>query len=529
MVKKTLDPRHKILKRPPIYHATTSRAYVPIYHPFGYQVNIHANCVCNEEMALYNRHLVDRTYIHFNKRVWRNIACQTLKFYPNEYVERYTYKQIIDEYTGNKKRLYYQASQNLLRDGYKSHYSKVRMFVKPDRYPSSAALEKDPRAIQYRSPEFNLHLGQYIKPYEHLLYKVLNMGVISRTRVIAKGLNNYDRAELLLHKISHFNKPRFVNLDHSRFDSTINVEHLRTTHNKYLRCFRSRTLARLLRCQINNVAWSKGGFKYRAYGTRMSGDPDTALGNSIINADCIWGVFKLSGIDKFDFMLDGDDAVLILEQSDLHLFNPTYFEMLGFDSKVQIVNSLEQIDFCQSKIILADRPVFSRNPERVFSHSQVSRKSYPKHRWLDWLSAYGLCELATNQGVPVIQAYGHQLAELSYNPLFDEDMKRKLMDLTITRKLKPITVDARATYALAWGVPLDIQLLLERYNYTTYKYDLSFRDRAFKYKKKYNTYVRLVGTVATIACGHQSLAECSGSSWWFSSTTGPKLSGPDCL
>lgn len=34
---------------------------------FGYQINVHNSCVCNEEVALTNRHLVDRSYLKFDE------------------------------------------------------------------------------------------------------------------------------------------------------------------------------------------------------------------------------------------------------------------------------------------------------------------------------------------------------------------------------------------------------------------------------------------------------------------------------
>lgn len=173
------------------------------------------------------------------------------------------YEEIYKGYTGRKKRLYHNAACLLRVEGYRKEYARVKMFVKPDRYPEGDCREKDPRAIQYRSPQFNLAMAAYIKPFEDAIYPTVHYGVVSRTRVIAKGLNNYQRAELLLHKIESFVNPRFVLLDHSRFDSTINQTHLRTTHAKYQRAFNSRRLHEFCHAQLYNKGVSKHGIDSR--------------------------------------------------------------------------------------------------------------------------------------------------------------------------------------------------------------------------------------------------------------------------
>lgn len=267
--------------------------------------------MCNELKALTNRHLVDRQYIPFDRNFYLKVARQTQKFYPKN-LDPCSYSEVINVYTGPKKQIYLRALKNLQLYGYKQRYSNISMFVKPDRYPSGDIANKDPRAIQYRDPEFNLMLSRYIKAFEHHCYTNLTYGVVSNTRVIAKGLNNYQRAELIMEKAACFKNPVFILLDHSRFDSTINVEHLKATHRKYQKAFRSKSLQKLLNCQIHNKGRSKHGITYQTYGTRMSGDPDTGCGNSVVNADVLWAYFKYSKILKYDFILDGDDSILSL-------------------------------------------------------------------------------------------------------------------------------------------------------------------------------------------------------------------------
>uniref|UniRef100_V5GP63 RNA-directed RNA polymerase n=1 Tax=Anoplophora glabripennis TaxID=217634 RepID=V5GP63_ANOGL len=508
--RKSVDPRHRILKIPPVFHESKTRVHDVIAHGMGYQINVHTSCICNELVALTNRHLVDRTYIPFDKRLWARISHSTERFYPRE-LRPVAYEDVIRGYSGAKKRSYHNAMVELRQFGLQPKHMMVKMFVKPDRYPVGDIEGKDPRAIQYRSPHFNLAMGSYIKSFEEEIYSTIHYNVVSRTRVIAKGLNNYQRAELFLNKVEHFRNPRFVLLDHSRFDSTINVDHLKSTHRKYQRAFKSRQLYHLCRAQLHNTGYSKFGIKYRTKGTRMSGDCDTACGNSVINGDVLYGFLTESGVEKYDIILDGDDSVVIVEATDIEKLDYTLFGRMGFDTKHEVVKDIDEVEFCQCKIILAQQPVWVRNPARVLSHSSVSRKKFANKTYERWLSAVGQCEVASNRGVPVVQAYGEQLAALSDKPLVDDELRYR-WEAYPTRSSLPVLADARDTFALCFGVHHEIQLLMEQHDYTA---------NAFCSK--------IIGTeyeqfrVASVNRRIWSLAqltpEFSGGCWWSSSQT----------
>lgn len=522
--RKAIDPRHRILRVPPIYHEATTKIHGVIGHQMGYQVNVHANCVCNELISLHNRHLVDRSMIPFDKALWKRVTNRTLKYYPQK-LTPLPYEEIVNSYSGAKKRTYWKAMWNVRTYGIERKHFVVKMFVKPDRYPTGDIGGKDPRAIQYRSPEFNLAYGAYIKPYEEEIYPTVHYGVISKTRVIAKGLNNYQRAQLLLHKIDHFRRPVYVLIDHSRFDSTINVSHLRSTHKKYQRAFRSRTLGNLMRAQYKNVGYSKGGIKYRTLGTRMSGDPDTACGNTVVNGDALYGFLTESGIEKYDFVLDGDDSVVIVEQDDVERLDFGLFARLGFQTKWEVVKDLDEVEFCQSKLVLAQEPVLVRKPERVLSHTSYTRKKYPRRTIGRWIAAVGECERACNLGVPVLQTYGEKLASLTSNYFIDDEMRYR-WELGQHVKSRPITADARATFALAFGVTWDIQVMMEGLDYTAVSYCSVEKITSDNYRHEQCRLSRITRRIETAA---ESTPEHSGSCWWSSSATRGQRPGRGCI
>lgn len=499
MAPKEIDPRHKILKKPQIVHDAKTRVLVCQANQLCYAVNVHSSCVCNEYKALTNRHLVDRSSIKFNRALWMRVARETIKYYPKN-LKKVSTMEVINCYKGGKKAAYLRAAENLRVNGYQEKFKVVSMFVKPDRYPEDDCVEKDPRAIQYRKMEFNLALSRYIKAFEHEIYATLTMGVVSQTRVIAKGLNNYERAELMLDKDSYFSQPVYLLLDHSRFDSTINQTHLRTTHKKYQRAFRSNWLQKLLNAQLVNKGFSKNGIVYRAKGTRMSGDPDTGCGNTVVNLDCLIGFLSICGIRKYDLILDGDDSVLWIEKTDLSKIRLEIFEQLGFMTKCEMVYDIIDVEFCQCKIIRAQRPVLVRNPLRMMSHTQVSRKIYPRHHIKHWLSGVGLCEMSSAQGIPVSQAYGAYLFKQSAKQIYDDDTRWKMELLNIQTKEIEVTAQARLDYWQAWGVPISLQLLLETSFPVVGYSDNKTHENVTAYWSLFSTY--------------ESLPKHSGSVWW---------------
>lgn len=423
-----------------------------------------------------------------------------------------SYTAVINCYTGGKKAAYMRALQDLRKFGYRPQHAIVKMFVKPDRIPVDEIHDKAPRAIQYRSMHYNLELSRYIKAYEHEMYQG-TFGGITKTRCITKGINNYQKAALLIHKAAAFRRPRFLLFDHSKFDSTINVEHLKTTHKKYQRAFRSAKLQGLLNSQKKNTCYSKHGIKYRAAGTRMSGDPDTGCGNTQINMDTMLGFLMWNNIEKYEILMDGDDSIVIVE--DGTEYDLGYFEQVGFTTKCETTLDIHQAEYCQSRLVLATEPVMVRNPNRVLSHYQVCRRNYPPNRYAAWLAANGECEQSVNAGVPVLQEWAHQLTTLTTEREYDDDLKWKMQP---GHKTSPVSSKARDTMYQAWGIPHNIQVLMESYDFTskTVGVLLSYSDQLKTLKLGLSNIHHYESTnrVTRTWMGYQSLRPRSSSGWW---------------
>lgn len=359
-------------------------------------------------------------------------------------------------YTGGKRRVYLRAAEQVDQQGWRDNWARVSMFVKPDKYPEGVITEKSPRAIQYRSPMYNLIIGKYLHAYEHALFDFEDVGP-TKTTFFAKGKNQQQRAEIILQKAAAFADPLFVCLDHSRFDSTIGPELLKLEQLVYWRQFKSKFLRRALRKQLVNKGYTKSGIKYFVKGTRMSGDYNTGLGNSIINYLCLRSWLDEASVQG-EIFLDGDDSIVIVEARDFPRLDGQHFARFGFKTKIGTTKEITNVEFCQSRLLPAG-PVMARNPYRALSHLAVSVKGYAPKVWPRIQQARGMCEAIGSAGVPVLEAYGKALMT-GVKPLFlDDDVEK--WRLARTSEHRVVTDEVRLQFYDAWGIEPYMQEQLE--------------------------------------------------------------------
>lgn len=426
----------------------------------------------------------------------RRVADQTLRYYPTK-ADRCSYRDVIDRYSGSKKRIYYQARENIFSN-VRTNIAHVKAFIKLDKVPIGKIATKAPRMIQGRTPEYNLSVLRYLVPYEHAVYTSLTYNVISQTRIIAKGLNPQQRAELFISKSKYFTNPLYISGDHKAFDAHVTIDHLQNTHRKYYRAIKSKYFRRLMRMQYHNNCMTKNGLRYRVHGTRMSGDPDTGLGNSLINADSIHHVF---GHLKHDVLLDGDDFLVIIEYGDKDNFDRRGFEQFGFETDLAYSRDLQQAEFCQSRIVHTPyRSTFVRNPERCLSHMRVMRHSTNSFGILRWLSAVAACENSLYGDMPIYNVFYPSLYTVAH--VLDTDMIRRMQGTTVNLCEMKVDDSTRISFEQAWGVPAEVQIELEEYLYRTNMHD---------------TGQHAAEQPISPESPFKFIAECSSSGWWHGS------------
>lgn len=430
----------------PVRHCLkTSKAYCHVVFPNTYQVGFHNSCHCNEYRALAERHLVVRPTM-FDPDYFK----RTVKTIQLPETSRISAGNFVSHYMGAKRRVYERARERI-KFGFDRNFAKISMFVKPDRYAVSELASKAPRAIQFRHPCYNISVGCYLRPVEEAFYGMAGpLGI----REVAKGLNNLERAECLQSAMAHFRNPSFVLIDYSKFDSHVRVEHLKYLHKNYSTSNNSRWLQYLLKFQLVNKGYSLNGLRYKVPGTRMSGDFDTGLGNTMLNIAVLnaW----LMGVKHYK-LVDGDDSVIVLERSALSTLDMLHFSKCGLTAEMVVVNELHEVEFCQAKYLPVEPPRFARDYRKAMSKLQLAFKQFD-NAVPRYLAGVGMGEMAASSGVPMIYSMAKQLAALSDKPILDQDAHHKYghyVELDVTNEV-------RVAYALAWGYSIAEQLAIEQ-------------------------------------------------------------------
>lgn len=410
---------------------------------------IYQNCPHTQYAALAQRHIIDRSYIKFQPTVFVQRCREVFKkLRAVEVGNPYPMEAIVNGYVGGKKAVYERAMEEVKLRGWSKMWKRVRMFVKPDKIQAGEILDKAPRAIQFRTPQYNLILARYLKPVEHAIYALEERGV----RVFAKGRNLQQRAMDIISAYGLISDCVVVEADHSKFDSCVRVEHLRECHRLYMHYFKSRQLYKALQAQLHNRG-STDYLKYTVRGTRMSGDFDTALGNSLINYAVLNSVMLDQNIKNFHLYIDGDDSLIFMSRKDSEKMGSMDFGKYGFETK-WAVKDLISAEFCQMHVIRSDPPILARHPQKIFSNLQVCLRSYAKTIWPSLWQGKLKCEIMCNQGVPYVASYLEKYLDGKIVPKIPYEDERRL-DMTRGMVEGRCTSQAHADYYDAFDVGCD--------------------------------------------------------------------------
>jgi len=393
-----------------------------------------------------------------------------------------TPEEFLDEYSGIKRKRYERAQVNLEDRGFRKSDATVKLFVKDEYLKPGGA----PRAIQPRSPEFNICIGRYIKQLEHPIYDAINWSFSRKRRhkhtTVAKGMNQEQRGAEIASMWDSFKHPVALSFDAARWDQHICEKKLRVEHSIYLDwCQRGNVtglpaLDELLKHQLTNrgeYRGKDGTIKYKVKGCRMSGDMNTSMGNVIIMCMLMRTFFQELRIPQVELLNDGDDCVIITEKKFVKKILKSYqkwFYDFGVTMKLDGIGySMEEIDFCQCRPVCVDNKwvMVPRPTKRLYSDLITSKNVTTHTGFSKQMGAIAGCGLAGCSGVPIYQEFYTWMSkenrawipdENSYYYKYRDELVR---GLAIRRK--EISLKTRISFMLAHGTTPSEQILLENY------------------------------------------------------------------
>lgn len=485
----------------------------PVKPTWAGRTSLHADCICNERDSLVRRVMIKTPPITLLGKVHLRRAVTILcKMMCANRCVPWTREDYVKQVRPRKRKLYQSALDTLYTHPITKRDATVQMFVKADKF-DKMKLGKAPRAIQSRSPRFNIELGRFLKPFESSIYSLKSIcrKIRNRTRVCTKGLSSTQIGRLLLRKLNNFQQPMIFSLDATKFDASIRVEHLRANDRIYLTAYAgNRELQRLLSWRHYDKGRTKHGIKYETEGRRKSGDVDTSLGNLLNNLQVTIAAMKIMDVRKWDIMADGDDAILIVDRVN----DPVAFAgrirstlcELGIKSTCFYCGGkldLEKVEFCRSRFVWINGVLrLVRNASRHMANLFVTHKHYNDGVPYRWVRAMALCDLHVNLGVPIFQAYLHKICTLlsSYKlpkKMCGEDFayRVKLLNRNISVLPKPLTISprTRVSFERAFGVSPHHQVRLEHSYHDLDESWFSFTGKTADFKSDHMTTVNCHG------------------------------------
>lgn len=385
------------------------------------------------------------------------------------------------QYVGKKRETYRQAGENLLSRSISRKDAQVTIFTKTERTLKNGAVA---RIVSPMTPEANLETGRFVKPMEHPILAAIEEVV--GAPVVMKGKNASQVGACLAQHWEDMGGTGdcvAIGLDASRFDQHVGVQALKFEHSHYPALLTSphdkRALKRLLKWQLSTRAFGRtkeGTVSYEVEGTRLSGVINTGLGNCILASEMCIAYCEGKGI-RFRLANNGDDCVLFIHRKDLQRFSTglkEWFREMGFTMVVEDpVYDLEKVVFCQSQ------PVFDgtswtmvRDPRTALAKDCVSLKPWHSAKgFASWIKGVGMSGTSLAGGMPIFDSFYQSFVRAGggshARAITVDDGGLYWQSRGMTRRGKPVTDEARHSFWMAFGIPPDMQIQLEKHYSTT--------------------------------------------------------------
>jgi len=448
------------------------------FHPAGgsEQWVVHNNSHCNVERALVERVLTvkldgvraapPQPAVGHIKIVLRDFRKKLLHYVGR--IPSMSTEEFVDTYTGAKRKKYAATVGQLDINPLRRQDAYISPFIKDEKTNLSRKENPCPRMIQPRSMRFNVAIGIHLKPMEKPIFRAIAR--IFGSTTVMKGLNAQQRGQCAHSKWSRFIKPVAVMLDASRFDQHCSRQVIDWEHGVEEAIAGDRVeLRRLNRMRRMNKCFVRtecGGFKYTLNGVRMSGDMDTAMANCLTMCAMTYAFMTDLRIQKYEYMNDGDDGVLFLEQHDLDLVLNSFmswFHLCGYTMKLEgVAYELEQVEFCQA------RPIydgvgwkFVRDPYICLGKDSISlRNDISREGMIDLRNSVGWCGASLAGDMPIFCEYYRSMISGS-RPEETYETGMQFLAKGMTPIFKTPTTEARLSFWKAYGIFPDLQIAIE--------------------------------------------------------------------
>jgi hypothetical protein len=336
----------------------------------------------------------------------------------------------------------------------------------------------DPRNISPRLDEFMSVAGPYIAAVEHRACKA---------PFLVKGVDLKKRDQKMQKLLAY---ESFIEIDYSRFDATISVEMLEIEREMILSQFKKHLhpeIHQIYDMMLKTRAQSRLNTEYSKEGGRNSGDLTTSIGNGLLNRFAVWFCLRKVTTNYVSYH-EGDDGVIGCMRADLPAILEclNFLWVLGFQGKIDVYHSLDQVSFCGRFLCVLPGGLSSyADPWRTMAKIHTTCSSGPGK---ELMCAKMLSYAFTDGDTPVIGEYAraaakvllreigvsrlskrlHQLLRSNELPWFYTESLRGYSQARLADHLTHVVTsrttvndDKRGAFAFRTGISLDQQLWYE--------------------------------------------------------------------
>jgi len=391
--------------------------------------------------------------------------------------DRWSLLHTAHSYSGLLQKRYLEACSSLNSEPLSPADAELSCFLKAEKVNPLAKFQK-PRMIYPRSARYNLSLASRLKPFEHWLWGRMTNRPWGGdgSRVVAKGLNQRQRANLIVRKMNNFRNCEVFEVDGKAFEAHVLPIHLSAEHSIYHAAYPGDKGLRGLLCNQRQLKGRLAcGAKFFREGGRASGDFNTGMGNTLIMYGICVGVLTTFRV-KFDVLVDGDNALVFLEASEsgpvLQNFARCVLDSSGMEFVLERpVRIIEEVRFGRSApVFLGGNLGYTmvREVESVLSGGMSSHRFLREPAFArEWLTGVAMCELSLAIGIPMLQAWALMILRglefrkrvrcWPYQDYFIQGAR-----FADAEEQKPISHAVRVSFCAAFGWSPEQQIIFEQ-------------------------------------------------------------------
>jgi len=291
-------------------------------------------------------------------------------------VAMYTDEQYLDALDGRKKKEAEDTINEIALDGstVADVRPKYKAFIKKEKGNERIeAGEKAPRMIQGPDPRTKYYLSLFTHPMSKMLALIWCIAKAFDPQgrmVYASGTTTIDmgRWRTRLEREGFAFSARAI--DFHRWDSTIGPKPLKAEFRAYAKLGCPQGILDLFERTIATRGTTSFGLKYELEGGRHSGDPNTSVGNSLLNGALhMYVLDAMVGPANYRAAVLGDDVIVFLNELGDRRWNDEVYvkkmEDAGLNPAVEDAN-VETVSFCSQYFVpcnVNNRPGYVLGPK----------------------------------------------------------------------------------------------------------------------------------------------------------------------